>query len=473
MTHRRSLDVQLNAALLDFAPRYMKDQLEHLAHECDQRLERELLPQLHAILRQVDQERDAFEEHRQDAARDLRDRLNLLRFDAAAIEHAIGQLQVVAPRYLALFPSASSLALPVTASSAVSASASRSTSSTAASPTGVFDDTPDADIGSHIAASPASTPETSNHGAQDSTARTKPWIPSRDPPNLDHQIQSPVTAECSMVSCSPKRRKAERQAERDSPYKRQKTANENISSGVVPPEIKGRVAFPNLMTGGMVAIPSFPHIGPKASFLMFSEPPMLFEGIFTEPPLNNDRALKHFQEHEKDTSSEEELTNESIFERFALQVDGDEMASKYWITEHLGEEPHTFTPMTSPQDAPQADHTEDIIHRNEETDDDFCPLFLRLRDPARSRQSDREGEDEKPRRSLRNVARPDYAEMVAPWSAEVDIERTSKGVKVTRSTASSKRRLTKPGINSTVGAADLKKPFGYMSEPWPRRSAPR
>ncbi|TGJ82772.1 hypothetical protein E0Z10_g5999 [Xylaria hypoxylon] len=319
MTHRRSLDVQLNAALLDFAPRFMKDQLEHLAHECDQRLERELLPRLRSILRQVDQERDAFEEHKRDAARDLRDHLNLLRLDAAAVDDAIGQLHVVAPRYLALFPRELSLTVPV------SVSASLSTPSIAASLDCVFD-TPDADTGSQVAASPASTPETSNHGAQDSTTQAKPWAYPAKPPTLDCPVQVQVIVESSLASSSPKRPKVDREAESDTPYKRQRTTDEKKTSEVAQPKITQRVAFPNLMTG----------------------------------------------------------------------VDGEEMASKYWIREHLGAEPHTFAPATSAQGTPQVDNTEDTGPRGEEIDDDFSPPFPKLRESTRSRQSDVEGDQGKP-----------------------------------------------------------------------------
>lgn len=61
----------------------------------------------------------------------------------------------------------------------------------------------------------------------------------------------------------------------------------------------------------------------------------------------------------------------------------------------------------------------------QQVDDDFSPPFPKLREPARSRQSDRGEECEKPRRGRRNVPRPDYAEMVAnkdPWIIEAEAE---------------------------------------------------
>ncbi|KAI1275958.1 hypothetical protein F5Y07DRAFT_400012 [Xylaria sp. FL0933] len=465
MTPRRSLDVQLNAALLDFAPKYMKDQLQQLARECDQRLERELLPQLHGILRQIDQQRDAFEERKQEAAHDLRHQLNLLGLNAAAVEDAIGQLHAVTPRWLALFPSASSLALPVAVSSSAPALAPLSTPSTATFSDGILGDTPSLDTGTHAPASPVSTPATSNHGAQGSPPQSKPSESPLNSQSFSHQVQSPTITENSSIPCCSKRAGADHPAENDVAYKRQRTTHEQISSGVVQKdEIKERVAFPNLITGECI----FRHANKKGFFVIrcvYCEP-----GIFTEPPLKYNRALKHFQQH----TPEEDLTNESIFERYALQVDGDELASKYWIREHLGVEPHTFIPAGLGRRTSQAGRTEDTIGRCEETGGGFT-YSTKLRDSAHSHQSEHEGEHGKPRRSLRNTPRHDYAELIAPWTIpELDVETASKKVKVTRPiAASTKRRVTKPGIKSTIGATDSNKPFGYMSEPWPRRSAPR
>ncbi|KAI0503430.1 hypothetical protein F5B22DRAFT_550263 [Xylaria bambusicola] len=451
MTHRLSLDVQLDAAILDFAPKYMKSQLEHLARECDERLERELLPQFHAILAQVDQERDAFEKQKQAAVRDLRAHLKLLRFDAATVEQAINQLHAIAPRHLALFPSTTSLTLPMTASPFTSASTSnsRSTPSPAASSNSAFDHLSDAIPGSHAASLTESTPAAD---ALDLTTQYNTTMP----PSLDSATQSLATAESSKTTCSPKR---DQSAESDASCKRQRTAKEKISLKLVDPDSPRTVAFPNLKTGECI----FRHADREGYFVIrceHCEP----QGIFTEPPLKNNRALKHFQEHVKCASGEEELTNESIFERYAWQVWGGEMASKYWIREHVGSKPHTFTPTRALQGNSLGDRTSSM--RKHDAGDDFSTSFFRLRESTRSLLPNHEGEHENPRRTLRNVPRLDYAEMVAPGNNDFEAPKT---VKITRATASRKRRLTKPGVNSV----DSKKPFGYMSEPWPRRSAPR
>ncbi|KAI1360966.1 hypothetical protein F5Y08DRAFT_343131 [Xylaria arbuscula] len=435
MSHRQSLDVQLNAALLDFAPRYMKDQLEHLARECDLRLERDFLPRLHSLLRQVDEERDAFEKQKQDAAHDLRDRLGLLRFDAAAVDRAIGQLDAIAPQHLALFPSPSSLGLPLVASSSTSASTSVSypTPSTSDSSNDAVEESPETVSGSHAASSLESTPQASTD------------LHLTSPPSLDCAMQSLIAAENLETACSPKRSKDGRSAEEDdAPCKRQRTIDDKMLAK--EHKAKDPIAFPNLLTNECI----FRHANLEGYFVIrcdYCKP-----GIFTKPPLIYDRALKHFQAHGTVVSGEAELTNDSIFERYARQVRGDSMASKYWIKEHLGEKPHTFTPTTPLPDSFLRDRT-GIIHGND-TDDDFSPPFPKLRESLHTRQSTHKTEHEKPRRTLRNVPRPDYAGMAAPWNVpELEIKKEPKAAKVTRSIASMKRRLTKPGM----GSSDSKK----------------
>ncbi|KAI1750740.1 hypothetical protein F4782DRAFT_548506 [Xylaria castorea] len=446
-THRRFLDVQFDAALLDFAPKYMKNQLEQLAHECDQRLERQLLPRLHTLLREIDQERDAFEGQKRDAARRLREHLSLLPLDAAVVDGAVARLHAVNPRHLTLLPTASSLALPALGSASVSAP-SESTSSD-----GAFG-TPDEDTSSQAPVSPGSTPDILSHAAQNSITEAQPWAPPTKSSTLESEVQAQVLAESSTIPCGPKRPRVNRQDESDAFSKRQRTATEK-APGVVQPQIERRVAFPNLMTGECI----FRHAERKGFFVVRCD--YCKSGSFTEPPLRYNRALKHFQKHDEVIPDEEELTNEYIFENFAFQVDGDEMASKYWIREHLGEMPHTFVPVGSSGDTSQADDIEEMVRRHQEIEDAFSPPFPKLRESFRSRQSDREAKHEKPRRARRNVPRPDYAEMVAnkdPWNAsEIEIEKTSKPVNTTRSTKSSKRRLTKPGFSSTSKTADTKK----------------
>ncbi|KAJ8109236.1 hypothetical protein ONZ43_g6189 [Nemania bipapillata] len=383
-TNRPVLDAQLNAALLDFAPKYMRDQLERLAQACDQRLEREVLPRLLAVLRDIDHERDAFEEHRRSAARDLRTHLNLLRFDAGAIDDAIGQLHAVSPRYFTILPSAASLSLPV------SALASLSAPSTAASSDPAID-TLHANTAGQTIATPASTPEIPSHNAQYSATGAGPSTPSAKSLGLDSRARAQTIDKSFVVPCSPKRSRIDPGKEIDTPSKRQRTADENGVVEATQSKIERRVAFPNLKTG----------------------------------------------------------------------VDGGEMASKYWIREHLGAIPHTFIPTGSSRSTTQADEADDIVRKHQEIEEDFSPPLPKLRGSLPNLQSDGEEEHKKLRRTRRNISRPDYAEIVAnkdPWNApEIETDRMTKTGSITRSTASSKRRLTKPGIGSASGLTGPKK----------------
>jgi hypothetical protein len=183
-----------------------------------------LLPRLEALLREIDQERDVFEQRKQEATHDLRDQLNLLRLDASAVDEAIAQLYVVTPRYLDLLPRASSLIIPTseTASLCVPVTA------------GPLDDAldrPEADTSSQTAASHTLTPGTSSQSAQSAhnqTASTELCVSPLKPLNFDSQVQSQVIAADSLASCSSKRPGIDGQNESDAPYKRQRMANETV-----------------------------------------------------------------------------------------------------------------------------------------------------------------------------------------------------------------------------------------------------
>ncbi|KAI0399782.1 hypothetical protein F4802DRAFT_602663 [Xylaria palmicola] len=415
-THRPSLDGQLNAAILAFAPRYMTEQLERVALECDQRLERRLLPQLLALLREIDQERELFEEQKQDAARYLREQLNLLRFDAAAVDDAVGQLHTVAPRHLTRLPTAASLALPVSTLPSPSIPGTAASSYDAVA-------TPDADAGGK------STPGTSSRYAQGSVSRDDSSTPVTNLDNdFNSQAQFQALKESVTTLCAAKRPKITANSEIDAPSKRPKTDNDKKTPGATQPQVERQVAFPNLVTGGR-----------KGYFVVRCD--YCNPGIFTEPPLVYNRALRHFQKHPEATLPQEELTNDIIFERYASRVDGAEMVSKYWIREHLGTTPHTFVPAGFSKRAAREDDTDSTVEGVHEMDDASSTL-PKMRDKLCSRLSDREEED-RPHRARRNVPRPDYAEMVAnkdPWNApDSEPERTFKAVNRARSTSTKSR----------------------------------
>ncbi|KAI8628362.1 hypothetical protein F5Y19DRAFT_135955 [Xylariaceae sp. FL1651] len=475
-THRSSLDVNLNTAIFHFAPRYMKEKLEHLAHEYDQRLERDLVPRLHTLLREIDQERDAFEQQKRNATNEIREHLGLLRFDAASVEDAIGQLRAVAPKYLHLIPKAECVTIPI------STKASFITPSIASS--GNIPEALGVNSNSQTATSLSLTQGTSSHSTQLRTTQAESGASPPRASSSNSQVQARIISGNSTASCSPKRPRTIGQNENDNSSKRQIIADDKGNPGAIQiKEITRRVAFPNLTTGECI----FRHSKHRGFFVIRCD--RCEPGSFSEPPLAYNRALKHFQKHGEKGPDGEELTNEYIFEKFACQVDGEELASKYWIREHIGAMPHIFVPMKCAIDTSCADDTENMVRKHQEIDNYFSPPLPLLRESPHNHSLDHDEDQDKPRRTRRNVPRPDYAEMVAnrdPWTPEVDTEKTFTAINVTQSTSSVKRRLTKPGISSTpriktesvdkpankTGTTEPTKPFGYMSEPWPRRSAP-
>lgn len=222
-TPRPSLDVQFNAALLDFAPRYMRDQLEQLAHECDQRLEHELLPRLHAALHEIDRERDAFEGQKRQAACQLRDHLVLLRFDAASIDNAVDQLQAVTPQSFSLLPEAMFSELKLSTST----HASLSTPSGVTSLDATFD-TVDAHTDSQDAFTSLPTPGIPGHHVPKSIPQTEPQESSAQQPSLDNQLQAKLLADSSVVSCTLKRPTLDAQYEAAISTKRHRAGNETV-----------------------------------------------------------------------------------------------------------------------------------------------------------------------------------------------------------------------------------------------------
>ncbi|KAI1821453.1 hypothetical protein F4861DRAFT_518764 [Xylaria intraflava] len=472
----------------------MKQKLEYLAHECDQRLERELLPRLLAILREIDGERDAFEEIQRHAAHELRDQMNLLRCPASAVDDAVGQLHTVVPRYLSLLPTTSSLSLPS------SDLTSLSEPGISTSQGGAFA-TPDSDTDGRAPGPSVVTLGTpSSHHTRSQRSQTKIRLPPTESRSLDNQaLGSPTSAletslsrcpqeltspaqiepphtkrpdsdsrlldevmaltESNMVSHKHKRPSIDCHDESDTPCKRQK----KTTSGVVESQETRRVAFSNLKLRECV----FNHAELTGFFVIrcgYCEP-----GIFTDPPFIDNRALAHFQKHIEATSGDEELTNESIFEKFSYQVDGDKLVVKYWIQEHIGAVPHTFVPAKSSRRSSHVDNAQIVVRKHQEINDAYSPPSRKLRDSLRGRQSDLEAEPETPRRALRNQPRPDYAEMVAggdPWNVpDVDTERAPLSFNVVRSSTSTKRRLTKPGIGTTAETTEK-----YAGCPRPRSS---
>lgn len=473
---------KFNNAISDFASSYVRRELQKITRERDDALARSHVPKLRALLRAVDDERQAYEQDKEKLIRDLRDKLQLLGVDADIIETTLAELNSVVPKYLSIIPSASTLTIrPPTPFM---------------SP--VRDNYFSTVLGANIVtdAPPLATPvldeETPELPKDYCSSPTNINVSPGAGASIDRQMQSQVLSESSMVDRATKRPSTESGDGNANGSKRRKldvpkTPNRSQS------DIFRKIAFPNLETGERI----FRHSERPGLFVIRCNRPACQTGFFTDPPLAYNRALKHFQSHGQTGPDGEELSNEYIFENFACEIEGSSLVSKYWIKEHLGQPPHTFVPGRSRSRTSQADGVSP--RKRQETDKNYTPSN-KLRNPTVINESDEELEAEKqPRRTPRSVLRPDYAELVAnkdPWNlldmdgekviqrptkeSRTVINETDATSKTSRSASGSSRsRSPNSSKTSTPGPSVIRakttepsKPFGYTSEQWPRRSAP-
>ncbi|KAI1758510.1 hypothetical protein GGR53DRAFT_516917 [Hypoxylon sp. FL1150] len=406
---------KFNNAISDFASSYVRTELQKITRERDDALARSHVPKLRALLRAVDDERQAYEQDKEKLIRDLRDKLQLLGVEADIIEATLAELNSVAPKYLSIIPSASTLTIrPPTPFM---------------SP--VRDNYFSAVLGANIIydAPPLATP------VLDKESPSLPKDYCSSPTNInvspgvgtsiDHQVQSQIVSGSSMVDRVAKRPSTEgeggdgttnegKRRKLDDP----KTPNRSQS------DISRKIAFPNLETGERI----FRHSERQGLFVIRCNQPTCQTGFFTDPPLAYNRALKHLQSHGETGPDGEELSNEYIFENFACEIEGLNLVSKYWIKEHLGLSPHTYVPGKSRSRTSQADGVSP--RKRQDNDKNYTPS-KKPRNPAVINESVEEVEAEKqPRRTPRSVVRPDYAEMVAnkdPWNLlDMDSEKVTQ-----------------------------------------------
>ncbi|KAI1134610.1 hypothetical protein F5Y05DRAFT_202789 [Hypoxylon sp. FL0543] len=460
---------KLDNAISDFASAFVKKELEQLARERDDALARTQVPKLRALLKEVDRERLAFGQEKEKLMQGLRKKLELLDIDPDIIESTLAELNKMSPKYLSIIPSASTL--------------------TVRPPTPLMSPARDnyfstvlgADV---LSGAPQSASQALGQGISNSVTDqcSSPTninvLPSADP-NVDHQLQRQIPSESPVVNSMLKRPSADGDGTA-SPKRRRvgggKPANQAQS------DIFRKIAFPNLVTGERI----FRHSERQGLFVIRCNRANCQSGYFTDAPLAYNRALKHFQSHGETGPDGEELSNDYIFENFACQIEGSSLVSKYWIKEHLGRQPHTFVPGKSRSRASQAESVKD--RKLQDEDKNYTPSS-KPRNPSENIESDEEElESEKPRRTPRSVARPDYAELVAnkdPWNLSDGDKSNSPLDEGASSTCQRNQeviqvrswQIAKPleGINPCGVYIESKdhgiEPFGYTSEQWPRRFA--
>ncbi|XDG06413.1 hypothetical protein ABKA04_006028 [Annulohypoxylon sp. FPYF3050] len=412
----------LDSAISDFASGYVKTELRRLTRERDDALARSHVPKLRALLREVDKERQAFEQDKEKLIQGLRNKLELLKVDPDIIETTIAELNAVSPKYLTIIPGASTLTIrpptpylsPIRDNYFSTVLGANNSSGAPPSASQNFNE-------------PVNQRSPGAVKRQDSSPTNINVSPNAGP-NVDYQIQDQILSENSAANQTPKRPATDDDGN-TSAKKRRGDSGKSLSRA--QSDIFRKIAFPNLETGERI----FKHTG-----------------FFTDPPLTYNRALKHFQGHGETGQDGEELTNEYIFENFACEIEGANMVSKYWIKEHLGPSPHTFVPGKSRSKTTPADSG--IMRKRQQEDNNYTPSS-KLHGPVAEDESD-EGElqSEKPRRTRRSVVRPDYAELVAnkdPWNlSDADSEKLiPRSMKGSRARGNYSRKLSRSGGNTS------------------------
>ncbi|KAI0173066.1 hypothetical protein GGR52DRAFT_571565 [Hypoxylon sp. FL1284] len=406
---------KFNNAISDFASSYVTEELQKIVRERDDALARSHVPKLRALLREVDHERQMFEQDKEQLIQRLRNQLELLQVDAAMIESTLADLNSMTPKYLSFIPSASTLTIrPPTPSMPP-----------------VRDNYFDTVLGAEsISDEPPLATTALDRGVVD-----LPEDRCSSPTNInvspsigratDYQVQSQALSEDSVTIRATKQPRTEGGDSNEIGVKRQKLDSPKVPNRTQP-DIFRKVAFPNLITGERI----FRHAHRQGYFVIRCSQPRCKTGFFTDPPLAYSRALRHFQGHGETGPDGEELSNEYIFDNFACEVEGTRLVSKYWMKEHLGLSPHTFVPGRSRARTSQADAANG--HQRPENDKNHTPSSKPQSTPIFNGKVE-ELQIEKPRRTPRSVPRPDYAELIAnkdPWNlSDMDSDKTTRSSK--------------------------------------------
>lgn len=190
---------KLNTAISDFASSYVRKELQQITRERDDALARSHVPRLRALLREVDDERQAFEQDKEKLIHGLRKKLELLEVDAAIIETTLAELNSVVPKYLSIIPGASTLTIrpPTPYMSPVRDN--------------YFNTVLGADI---ISDEPPLATPVLGQGIPDlpqgyCSSPTNINVSPRVGPSIDRQVQSQVLSESSMITRTAKRSSTE------------------------------------------------------------------------------------------------------------------------------------------------------------------------------------------------------------------------------------------------------------------------
>ncbi|RYP49943.1 hypothetical protein DL768_004479 [Monosporascus sp. mg162] len=462
---------KLNGAISDFAASFVKKELEQLARDYDEVLARVHVPKIRLLLMEVDEKRQAFDDAKNGMVQNLRKKLEALEVDGSIINSALSDLQKMYPDYLDAIPRASVLKIRPGSPTTSSSSDSRLSS---------LGDSLDIAIDQDSSASLIQPVDIENPNVDD-YRRSSTRVGGNSHTagmNTDHDVQEQPMAEAYGTNNSQKRSRDEAfESETDEGMPSRKSLATKTETNF-PRKIWAEEVNPEEIV--------FQHSGLKGYYVIRCDQASCASLHFTEPPLIYRRAVKHFERHRSCNTSEPigELTEQEVFENYAIEVRGVEDESREWLAAHTGGKPHIFTPKPRRVSAgiKQGDSAKKT--RREPEDKSYTPSrhpssIISAKD---SDVNEYELENENPRGHLRRVPRQDYAELVmgkVAWNTDAttfsDFARPSYRSTTTAeesNTRSSPQSEVFKSPNTRFKSMDASKPFGYFGE-WPRRSAPR
>ncbi|RYO89223.1 hypothetical protein DL766_004531 [Monosporascus sp. MC13-8B] len=461
---------KLNGAISEFAASFIKKELEQLASDYDEVLARVHVPKIRHLLMEVDEKRQAFDDAKNGMVQTLRKKLEALEVDGSTINSALSDLQKMCPDYLDAIPRASVLNIRPGSPTTSSSSDSR-----LSSPGDSLDIAIDQDNSASL-----TQPVDDENPNVDGHRRSPNKVGgnSRAGMNIDRDVEEQPMAETLGTKNSQKR-------SRDEAFESETDEGMPLRKGLAT---KTGINFPRKISAEEVNPEEivFQHSGLKGYYVIRCDQASCASLHFTEPPLIYRRAVKHFERHRSDNASEpvKELTEQEVFENYAIEVKGVEDESREWLAAHTGGKPHIFTPKPRRVSAgiKQGDSAKKT--RKEPEDKNYTPSThaSSLISANDSHDDEYELETENPRRHLRRVPRQDYAELVMGKSARdipattfSDFGRASSRSATTTEETDTRSTPKSEGFkspNSRFKLMDASKPFGYFGE-WPRRSAPR
>ncbi|RYP18531.1 hypothetical protein DL765_003906 [Monosporascus sp. GIB2] len=327
---------KLNGAISEFAASFIKKELEQLASDYDEVLARVHVPKIRRLLMEVDEKRQEFDDAKKGMVQTLRKKLEALEVDGSTINSALSDLQKMCPDYLDVIPRASVLNIRPGSPTKSSSSDSR-----LSSPGDSLDIAIDQDnSASLIRPVDDENPNVDGHRHSPKGIGGNSHAAGM---NIDGDVQEQPIAESFGTNNSQKR-------SRDEAFESETDEGMPLRKGLA---IKTGIIFPRKISAEEVNPEEivFQHSGVKGYYVIRCDQPSCASLHFTEPPLIYRRAVKHFERHRSGNTSEPvgELTEQEVFEKYAIEVRGVEDESREWLAAHTGGKPHISrdTPATT------------------------------------------------------------------------------------------------------------------------------